>query len=149
MSQSATVIGIAVTPKVMAPMETRDAVDITIETGLDGDARGKKRRRQVSILFEDDWNDAVAETGEPMDWTERRANIFVRGMRAPQCEGGLFTIGDVTLQIEEETEPCDLMESKREGLRASLSPDWRGGVCCKVISGGHIAIGDSLTYADN
>ena len=148
MSSSPTVIGIAITPKVMAPMEARDQAEVTVETGITGDARGKKRRRQVSILFEDDWTDAVAETGDDMNWMERRANIYVRGMRAPQKEGGIFTIGDITLRVEEETEPCDLMESKREGLRGSLDKNWRGGVCCKVISGGHFAIGDSISYQD-
>lgn len=148
MAETPTVVGIAITPKVMADMETRDAVNVTVETGLEGDARGKKRRRQVSILFEDDWNDAVAETGDSMEWIERRANLLVKGMRAPQQEGGHFKIGDVTLRVEEETEPCDLMESKRTGLKESLSYDWRGGVCCKVISGGHIAIGDSVSYED-
>ena len=143
------VIGIAVAPRILAPMEERDDVIVTIEKGLDGDARGGKSRRQVSILFEDDWNDAVGATnGAAMPWVERRANLFVRGMRSPQQDGGIFSIGDVRLEVVEETEPCELMESKRTGLREALMPDWRGGVCCRVISGGAIRLGDPVVYSE-
>ena len=143
------VIGIAVAPRILAPMEERDDVAVTIEKGLEGDARGGKSRRQVSVLFEDDWNEAVAATdGAPMAWVERRANLFVRGMRSPQKEGGIFSIGDVRLEVVEETEPCELMESKREGLREALEPGWRGGVCCRVIAGGAIRLGDPVVYSE-
>ncbi len=146
MTDKPTIIGLAITPRIMAPMEAREQADISIDGGIDGDARGTKRRRQVSILFEQDWIDAVAETGEPMHWMERRANIFVSGMRSPQEEGGMFTIGDVTLEVVMETDPCEVMEEKRRGLMEAMTPDWRGGVCCKVVSGGHISIGDEINY---
>ena len=73
--QKCEIIGIAITPKIMAEMEARDHVTVTVETGIDGDARGKKRGRQISILFEDDWNDAVAETGpcHGLDGTTRQS----------------------------------------------------------------------------
>jgi MOSC domain-containing protein YiiM len=29
-------------------------------------------------------------------------------------------------------------------LREALSPDWRGGVTCKVLSGGSVAVGDRV-----
>lgn len=144
----ASVIGLAITPKIMAPMELRDAVTISIDAGIDGDARGRKRKRQVSILFEDDWADAVAETGDAIHWSERRANIFVRGMRSPQVEDGVFTIGNVQLRVAMETDPCEVMEGLRAGLRESMTPNWRGGVCCVVVSGGDIAIGDNVEYSD-
>ena len=144
--QKCEIIGIAITPKIMAEMEARDHVTVTVETGIDGDARGKKRGRQISILFEDDWNDAVAETGPAMDWMERRANLYVRGMRSPQEEGGVFTIGDVTLEVAMETDPCEIMEGKRAGLRQAMTLDWRGGVCCTVKSGGDIALGQGVQY---
>jgi MOSC domain-containing protein YiiM len=146
-TQEATLMGIAIAPKIMADMETREAVSVAVETGIDGDARGKKRGRQVTILFEDDWADAVAETGPAMDWTERRANLLVWGMRSPQEEGGVFTIGEVILEVTMETDPCEIMEGKRPGLRQAMTPKWRGGVCCVVKSGGDLRLGDAVTYA--
>jgi len=143
----ASVIGIAVAPRILEPMEERDKIAVTIDAGLDGDARGSKSKRQVSILFEDDWNDAVAVTdGGSMPWIERRANLYVTGMRSPQETGGVFSIGDVRLEVVEETEPCELMESKRTGLREAMKPLWRGGVCCRVLAGGSIGLGDTIKY---
>ena len=138
--------GIAVAPKIMEAMQAVDRAEVSVEAGIEGDARGRKRRRQVTVLFEDDWKDAVAETGGTLDWIERRANLLVTGMRSPGEEGGVFAIGDVRLEVTMETEPCDLMESKRAGLKGALAPSWRGGVCCRVVSGGSIGIGDDVTY---
>jgi MOSC domain-containing protein YiiM len=36
------------------------------------------------------------------------------------------------------------MEALVPGLKAALMPDWRGGICTKVIAGGHIAVGDVI-----
>lgn len=148
MTVTPTIIGLAITPKIMALMEERDHADVSIEAGIAGDARGTKSRRQISILFEQDWIDAVAETGDPMHWMERRANVYVTGMRSPQKEGGMFTIGDVTLEVVMETDPCEVMEGKRTGLIEAMTPDWRGGVCCKVISGGSMKLGDNVHYSE-
>ena len=139
--------GIAVAPRIMGDMEAVGQAEVTVDDGIGGDARGRKRGRQVSILFEEDWNDAVAETGPPMDWTERRANLLVAGMRCPAEAGGTFSIGDVRLEVAMETAPCEVMEGKRAGLREALSPDWRGGVCCRVLSGGGIKVGDGVSYS--
>jgi MOSC domain-containing protein YiiM len=43
-----------------------------------------------------------------------------------------------------ETDPCERMEKLAPGLRAALTPDWRGGVCTMVLAGGEIAIGDEI-----
>jgi len=32
-------------------------------------------------------------------------------------------------------------------LRRALKPDWRGGVCCDVVSGGTIRVGDPVLLA--
>ena len=60
-------------------------------------------------------------------------------MRSPQEEGGVFTIGDVTLEVAMK-QTCEIMEGKREGLRRAMTPGWRGGVCCVVKSGSAIAL---------
>jgi MOSC domain-containing protein YiiM len=36
------------------------------------------------------------------------------------------------------------MEALQPGLRAALTPDWRGGFLCRVIADGEIAIGDEI-----
>ena len=145
----ATLIGIAKTSKLLAEMEELTEAQIEIDTGLQGDARGTKRQRQISILFEDDWKDACNELGADLSWITRRANLFVRGMRAPQVPGTRITIGNAELEVRVETEPCDLMDKQHKGLRAKLENDWRGGVCCSVREPGNIKIGDDVKIVTN
>ena len=140
----ATLIGIAKTSKLLAEMEELTEAQIEIDSGLQGDARGTKRQRQISILFEDDWKDACNELGTDLSWLTRRANLFVSGMRAPREPGARIKIGNVELEVRVETEPCDLMDKQHQGLRAALEDDWRGGVCCSVQKSGNIKIGNEV-----
>jgi MOSC domain-containing protein YiiM len=125
-------------------MEPRTEAEITIEAGITGDARGRKRTRQISVLFADDWTDACSEIDEQHDWIKRRANLYVSGCRSPQAIGHIIRIGSVELEVTEETEPCEMMDAISDGLRQALTPAWRGGVCCRVISGGTIRNGDDV-----
>ena len=54
-------IGIAITRKIMGKMEEIESANVSISSGIEGDARGKKRNRQITILFEDDWYDACKD----------------------------------------------------------------------------------------
>ena len=137
-------IGIARAPKILGDMQEVFEALVTIDSGIQGDARGSKKKRQVSILFEDDWKDACDELEVKLYWLTRRANLFVSGMRSPTQEGSLIKIKDVELEVCVETEPCALMDKQHLGLRNKLEPNWRGGVCCRVISSGIITIGDEV-----
>jgi MOSC domain-containing protein YiiM len=138
-------IAIAKAAELRAPLQELASSNVTVEAGIDGDARGRKRDRQVTVLFRESWNDACLELGVDLPWTTRRANLLVAGVAAPQNAGGKIRIGDVTLEIMLETDPCFLMEQAHSGLKAALTPEWRGGVCCKVLSGGRISVGDSVS----
>jgi len=59
--------------------------------------------------------------------------------------GQQVRIGGVVLEITEETKPCSRMDEAHDGLRQALVPEWRGGVTCRVISGGPLTIGDPVT----
>lgn len=141
---SGILIGIARTPELRAPMEQLDRASVTIERGIEGDARGRKLNRQITILFREGWEDACRDVGETLPWITRRANLYVEGVERPRQSGGRIAIGDVVLEVMLETDPCMLMERAHRGLKAALTPDWRGGVCCRVIGGGTIRIGNSV-----
>jgi MOSC domain-containing protein YiiM len=131
-------------------METVESVEVTIEGGIHGDFRGwvkpgGKGKRQVTLMEAGDWEAAMAEVGHNLPWWNRRANLLVTGLDLPQVPGALLRIGtDVVLRINCECDPCSRMEEIAEGLKAALLPDWRGGVCTRVLAGGHIAIGDRI-----
>ncbi|MFL9842298.1 MOSC domain-containing protein [Sphingomonas sp. ST-64] len=131
------------------PMEVIDHARVTLEGGIAGDFRGamkgKPYKRQVSLMEAADWDAAMAETGHSIPWEQRRANLLVEGLDLPQIVGARLRIGaDVVLEVRDETNPCERMEALAEGLRAALTPDWRGGVLTMVIQPGEIAVGDPI-----
>ncbi|BDW87590.1 MOSC domain-containing protein [Thalassospira tepidiphila] len=146
MVDKAELVGIARKLRPRAPMESLESVSVTTELGIDGDFRGKLRRRQVTVLAEEDWQAACHEIDrDDIHWTERRANLFVRGIALPRSKGSKLSIGDGVFEITGETDPCNRMDAVAMGLQEALRPDWRGGVTCRVIAGGTITIGDPVT----
>ncbi|HEY0623704.1 MOSC domain-containing protein [Sphingomonas sp.] len=131
-----------------APMETIDRARVTLESGIAGDFRGamkgKPHKRQVTLIEAGDWATAMDLVGHNIPWEQRRANLLVEGLDLPQVAGKRLRIGDVVLEVTVETEPCERMEALAEGLRAALTPDWRGGICTMVIAPGEIAVGDEI-----
>jgi MOSC domain-containing protein YiiM len=132
-----------------APMEAIDEAAVTLAGGIAGDFRGamkgKPYKRQITLIERGDWATAMAEVGHNFDWIERRSNLLVDGLDLPQVPGTLLRIGaDVVLEITRETDPCERMEALASGLKAALLPDWRGGVCARVVTEGRITIGDTI-----
>ncbi len=130
-------------------METVDRARVTLEEGIVGDFRGamkgKPYKRQISLIEAGDWAAAMAEVGHSIPWEQRRANLLVEGLDLPQTVGARLRIGaEVVLEVRDETEPCDRMEALAPGLRAALTPDWRGGALAMVITPGEIAVGDEI-----
>jgi len=125
-------------------METLETVELTEDKGVAGDYRGKLRRRQVSVLAREDWEKACADAGADLSWTMRRANLLVEGLALKEKEGAQLRIGNALLEVVMETDPCAQMDKAYNGLRKALEPNWRGGVCCRVLKGGTIAVGDEV-----
>lgn len=144
------VLGLARRAVSRAAMEELKSCLITPELGVLGDCKGQKfPLRQVTILAREDWDAALAELDQgmgPIDlpWTVRRANVFVEHLDLPQGAGSIVAVGSCMLQVTEETTPCAQMEQAWRGLRRALAPDWRGGITCKVLTGGTVAIGDKV-----
>ncbi len=143
-------IGIVRVAQRGGPLDQLERTEISIAAGIDGDCRGTTPGAQVSVLFREGWEAACAEAGAgALPWTTRRANLYVEGLEPPQAEGVRLQIGEVILEVAQETKPCALMERAFRGLRAAMRPEWRGGVCCDVVRGGVIREGDGVTVADD
>ena len=139
-------IGIARRTARRAPMQEIGEGAITTEGGLAGDFKGPKYpRRQITVLAREDWDAALAEIGRPdLPWTTRRANLLVEGVELPRAAASILRIGPVRLEVTAQTYPCARMEEARAGLLSALAIDWRGGVTCRVLKGGSIALGDPV-----
>jgi len=140
----AELVAIAVRDATRAPMKVREAARISVERGVEGDFRGRPGARQVTLLGEEGWQAACDALGEALPWTLRRANLLVRGLDLRECVGARVRVGGALLEVTEETAPCGVMDEQRTGLRAALAPEWRGGVCCRVIEGAEVRVGDTV-----
>jgi MOSC domain-containing protein YiiM len=143
--------GIARHDRPKGPMETLDHVAVTAAEGVHGDFRGglaatkPGRKRQVSLIEAECVSAALAGSGAVIDWSDCRRNLLVQGLRLPREQGLRVRIGDsLVLEITGECDPCERMDALHEGLRAAMTPDWRGGFLGRVIEDGEIAVGDEV-----
>lgn len=149
-----TLVAIARKSKPGQVMEEVNSATIDVDTGIEGDWRGTPRvggpdDRQISVLSAEAWQSVCQDVGNDLPWTYRRANLLVKGLELSHTTGDRLTLGPVTLEITCETVPCERMDEQLTGLTQALVPDWRGGVCCRVISGGSIKVGQSVTHLTN
>ncbi len=138
--------GIATRPAKRAAMITRAAAEILAHAGIAGDFARKRGKRQVTVLSEEAWRAACDELGAGLPWTMRRANLLVAGIPLQPRAGSRIVIGEVILEVTGETDPCKRMDEQRQGLRAALTPHGHGGVTCRVVAAGKIAVGDDVTW---
>ncbi|MEM0927048.1 MAG: MOSC domain-containing protein [Planctomycetota bacterium] len=143
--QEGRLLGIAFRECVNGSMVEVDTTSVTMSAGLADDSRGKPGARQVTVLASEDWQSACDVLRKDLHWTLRRANLLVEGLKLEGTTDSLIRIGELTLQVTGETDPCGRMDQAEPGLRAALTPGWRGGVCCRVITDGVIASGSKVT----
>jgi len=122
-------------------MQLLSAAQLSLDKGLVGDSRGQPGPRQVTLLSLAAWQAACDEIGMMLPWTERRANLLVGDLPLYQSAGSRIAIGAAVLEITGETDPCSRMTALHPGLFDALARDWRGGVCCRVLHGGPLALG--------
>lgn len=140
--------GIARRETKRAPMETLESADITLESGVASDFRGRPGKRQVTLLAGRAWQDACNEVGREIPWITRRSNLLIEGIELPQASGVVISIGEVTLKTTIEVDPCSRMDEQVSGLTKALQPYWRGGVACEVITGGSVKVGDTVSIQE-
>ena len=143
--------GIARHDRAKGPVETIDRARITLMGGIEGDVRGtakpgSRRRRQVTLMTRAGWAAAMRDLGADLVWYERRVNLLIDGDELPRATGTRLMIGPVMLELTFECDPCFRMDQIAQGLCSALTPDWRGGICTRVLSGGEIQLGDAVTW---
>lgn len=142
------VLGMAYREKKRGEMILLDSVEVSTESGVAGDFRGKPGRRQVTVLSEAQWQDACYEVDKSFAWHLRRANFLIDGWRfSAEDEGKTLCLGDeVRLLVTGQTVPCTRMDEIWPGLGNALVPYWRGGITCRVLQGGVCRLGDAVRW---
>lgn len=147
--------GIARHDRPQGPMETLGAAAVTAGEGVHGDFRGalaatkRGRKRQVSLIERAGWDAALVDLETTLEWWRARRNLLVEGLILPRRRGTRVQIGaSLVIAITDECKPCERMETLVPGLRAAMTPDWRGGFLGRVEQDGDIAVGDEIRIVE-
>jgi MOSC domain-containing protein YiiM len=137
------VLKLWVRPVPKGEMVERESLALEAGLGVAGDSCYGKRRH-VTIVFLDDWNEAARALGREVDPAGRRANVLVSGGGGLRYCGRRVRLGGSVIEIHGETRPCQRMDDAAPGLMEALRPGGRAGVWGSVVEGGTIRPGDPL-----
>ncbi len=129
------------------PPEPHPVLELIADGGTEGDHTfGKKRH--VTLIFADDWARTIADLGQDVDPSARRANVLLSGGDAPSLVGQRVRLGAAEIEIHGIVHPCDLMDEMADGLQEAMRPEGRGGVWGRVLTSGAVCVGDTLEVLD-
>jgi MOSC domain-containing protein YiiM len=128
------------------PMRSVQEVDVETARGIVGDRYHGSRHRQVSIQSLTALAEAEEIFGAPVPPGLTRRNVTVSSGVVPREPGSLIRVGPVLLEVVRVAAPCKLLDDTiGRGAREALRR--RGGSICRVLEGGHLAVGDPVDLA--
>ncbi len=142
--RSPTVVGIQLAKATRLGMKSVNAAEIETAAGLVGDRYHGSKHRQLSVQSLSELADAEAKFGQPIDPLLTRRNVTISHGEIPRTPGHRWTIGDIELEVVRDAAPCKMLDMEiGDGARTAMRR--RAGVICRVISGGDLTVGDSVT----
>src|SRR5687768_15457468 len=98
------------------PMDPVARVEAFAGKGLQNNAN-QGGKRQVTLIDEERWREAIEQLGVDVPPSARRANVMLRGIDLEQTRGRILRVGGCVIRIYNETRPCEQMDDAQQGLR--------------------------------
>lgn len=130
------------------PMDPKVSAALRAGRGIEENAN-QGGKRQVTVIAKEAFEEIAAELGAAIDPAWRRANFLVSGVDLRESRGRVLDVGGVRVRIAGETRPCEQMDDAYQGLRAALSPEWRGGVYGEVLDDGNVEVGCNVNLRED
>ncbi len=148
--QQGEVTWIGLRPERRAPMKSVQDVVASPTAGLEGDRyQGRSGQRQVTLLQAEHLAVIASCVGQSQVAPELlRRNIVVKGINLLALRNKTVTVGGVELEVTGLCHPCSRMEETL-GPGGYNAVRGHGGVTARVLSHGHIAIGDPIRLSKN
>lgn len=144
-AQSGTVELITIRPERGAMPEEKEQVKAVAKKGLEGDHyKGSSGKRSVTLIQKEHIEAVASMMGrDAIDPKLLRRNIVVSGINLLALKGKKFRLGEALLEYTGPCAPCSRMEENlgKGGYNAMRS---HGGICCRILEGGTVALGDAL-----
>jgi MOSC domain-containing protein YiiM len=120
----------------------REHVSVVAGRGIEGD-RKFDSNHDLTLVEAEALEGLTEDTGIELGPGESRRQVMTRGVSLNELVGKRFRVGELECVGEELCEPCDHLQSlTKPGVLRGLVH--RGGLCAEVLSGGEIAVGDSV-----
>lgn len=129
------------------PMDAAATARLIAGKGLSGNAN-QGRRRQVTILERERWEELMREMGASIAPSARRANLLVSGVQLANSRNRVLQIGPCRVRIGGETRPCERMDEALPGLRRVMQAHWGGGAHAEALDDGEIRVGDPVAWVE-
>jgi len=144
------VMWIGIRPQRRGEIDVRDEVDAITDVGLAGDhyrSRSSGKRQATLIQAEHLAVVGALLSEEALDPARLRRNIVVSGINLLALKGRRFRVGDALFEATGLAHPCSRMEEEL-GPGGYNAMRGHGGLTARVVSGGVIRVGDSVSPMD-
>ncbi|MBH3438843.1 MULTISPECIES: MOSC domain-containing protein [Pseudomonas] len=148
--QTGTVQWMGVRPAARAEMIIVDAVEARREAGLTGDHTRPSPRnaRQVTLIQWEHLAVVSALIGRSLEPQDLRRNIAVTGINLFSLKNRRFQIGQAIFETTGWCQPCARLE-ERLGPGTFQAMRGHGGITARILSGGIIRVGDTVSVIDD
>lgn len=145
MSVTAEVVSIHIVRNRKLAEELCKCVAVRPNFGIEGDYRsGKYQDCQITLVEAEVMEEASRRLGYKISGGASRRQVMVKGIALNQLIGYRLRLGSIIAEGDALCRPCNNMEW-RIGVGAKEAMGDKGGLRCRVIRGGTLQAGDSVT----